>query len=255
LRIGVPCVTGVWAALLLFRSGGGSVATLVVSAYFVLFGLALLLLRLRGPGRAERPYAGWQSVCLGLSSLGSALYLFRQLWDAGGLLAGLAAVAGGVGAMALFSLEDWRIQDIARRRYSLVLLPWLMACELGLLGGWLLVYGFGSEGVARWDQLLLSVVVLLIMGELLIFLRWVVPASPGDALRKPLNGAGERATILNNLRSWGGRILPAALLILAITNEGVFFALLAWLLVLAGHAIRYYLLTSTLYRGRVPAAT
>ena len=258
LRVGIPCAVGLWTALLALEAEQPAWRLSLFVLFTSLLALCLFLTLGKGSGLAETSLRLFRRQCvfLGLAAVGSGLaHLCFRIEAVPRLSAirgcslglGLATVGSGMGAIVMTSLQDWRIQDLARRRYALSLLPWLMACELGLLGAWLIVRPLGATLLPAKDQRLLSLVVALIMVELLIFLRWVVPASPRDVLlHEPLRGPKERTTILTHLRSWGGRILPAVLLVLTITNEGVYWAFVAWVLVLAGHVIRYYLLTRAL---------
>jgi len=255
LRTGLPCASGLWVALVL-RSPGGNAWRLVLSAVFLaMLGVGLWFARSARPpqgGRVQRQ-PRWQTALLALAVVaGSLSFVLAEAGQVGVVrvsewIVALAAAA----CLVVNSVQDWQIQDIARRRYALLALPWLMAGELGVLGGWLTVRGLVAGPLHAGDQRLLSVVMLIIMFELLIFLRWVVPASPNDVLpREPLRGERARATTLTHLRSWGGRILQSILLLLTITNEGVYFAAAAWLLVLGGHVIRYYVLTDTFFSAK-----
>ena len=256
LRVGVPCASGLWIALLILSSA--SPAPLQAPwrwVLFVLFGLilfcCLFLTTTHDDALSEQDLRllRWQCVLLVLASLGSGVSCVAPYLGSGARpTLDVAAAAAGVGAVLLTSVQDWHTRDIARRRYALILLPGLMACELGLLGGWLVAHGLDAGLLLARDQRILSLVVVLIVVELLIFLRWVVPASPSDTLlHGSLRGAKERTVIFTHMRSWGGRILPAVLLMLTITNVGIYFAVLAWLLVLGGHVVRYYMLTRSLY--------
>ena len=138
-----------------------------------------------------------------------------------------------------------------RQGYALMILPWLATFELGVLSGWLLVYGPTVAKVGAAHQRVLSAVILTVVLELLVLLRGYIMPRP-SYMSRSLNMRGAKQTFasLFGLRAWGGSLVPTLLLVLTMTNEGIWFAALAWLILLLGHMAWYYMLMAASPQAR-----
>ena len=187
----------------------------------------------------------WQVGSLLVAVVGVAVVYGAKGWaqpwlvTVGGILGSL----GGIVTLMLMSVVDWRLQGPRNGRIALAALPWFVALELGPLLAWLLVYARRVDAVSSAHQSLLAAAMLVIMAEMLVFHRWTVQ---NDAAARAPRDTLQRIATVSNIRSWLGRIIPAALLALTMTNEGTAFAYLAWLLMFVAHGLRYLILSPLL---------
>ncbi len=245
-RILVPYAVGAlgsqgWAAL-------WSILGPLLPAVSLLVSLVLALLRLRRlSARAEgASLLGWlrgECAALGGATLGAVAYLVAILpgrqeaqW------ARLVALAAGLAAMLIITLSDYHLREDDAEPYLPLLSFWLTPIKLGLLGDWLTVSLQAHFAVA--DQRLLSVVILAVVASLLAFRQWSATAGrKGGEAYRTLQSSGGKLTLLTNAGVWGGHMLPGILLGLTIAAGWVYPALLAWLLLLLGDGLRWYLLS------------
>ena len=252
LRAGMPCSVGMLSGMLVVGLVDSPWMPVPTAGLLVSLVLALLLLRRVPPdGKGQIPGASWlwrQSAMLGVAALAcvgcyGACHLgveFREIapWATLAVVAGLAAILFG-------NLFDCRVGDLALPGDTLIILPWLAAFEMGVLSGWLAAYGTAIVQVTVPHQRVLGVVVLVVVLELLVLLRGYSIPRPGNTshqlrvpgTKKPFNG-------LLSLRVWGGSLIPATLLLLTMSNQGIWFAASAWFILLLGHATWYYMLIS-----------
>lgn len=252
LRAIVPCSVGTLSGGLVMGLADTAWMPVPVIGLLCSLGLAILLLH-HAPSdeSGKRPGAAWlraQSAVLGVAALVCAGgYSASRLGAASsGLLPWLAlAVCVGLGAILIGNLFDIKVGNLARHSHTLIALPWLATFELGVLGGWLAAYGTGSGEVTSVHQRVLSVVVMAVVLELLVLLRGYAASRHGGAscqLRVP----GTKNTFIGllNLRVWACSLAPATLLLFTISNQGIWFAAVAWFLLLLGHAAWYYMFIS-----------
>ena len=257
LRVAVPCAVGLLCGLLWLAPRASALAALPSAGFAIALGCAVAL-RIRPPstpGCVPTASASlrWQWLFLSLALLGTCSYVAAQALSAGKAWAcatGCFGVAAGLSAMIVTSLDDVRWTTSRDQRYCMIVTPWLAALAQGLLGSWLLVRGKATGLVVAEDQRLLSLVIVIVVLELFVFLRWHGSTSrgiQGDQLvfrdRQRLFGR------LVNLRAWGGCIASDALIVLTMTNEGGWFAYLAWALLLLGEGTWYMLLLSLMDRS------
>ena len=257
LRVALPCSVGLLCGLLWLTPAVSPWGALPSGGFAIAFACAVAL-RLRSPSPAgyvpiATSWQRWQWLFLGVALLGSCSCAAAQALSASKAWAwatGYLGVAGGLGAILVSSLGDVHWARTREQRYAIVATPWLAAFALGSLGSWLLVRGRTAELVLAKDQRLLSLVMVAVVLELLLFLGWrgsLLPGIQGEQFvfrdRRKLFGR------LATLRAWGGCIASAALIVLTMTNEGIWFAFLAWALLLLGEGVWYVLLLGLLDEG------
>lgn len=254
LRVALPCSVGLLCGLLWSTPAVSPWAALPSGGFAIAFACSVAL-RLRTPSPSGRVavstlWQRWQWLFLGLALVGSYSFAAAQTLSASkawAWAAGCLGVAGGLGAMIVSSLGDAHWARTREQRYAIVATPWLAAFALGSLGSWLLVRGRSAELVLAEDQRLLSLVMVAVVLELLLFLGWrgsLLPGIQGEQFffrdRRKLFGR------LATLRAWGGCIASDVLIVLTMTNEGIWFAFLGWALLLLGEGIWYVLVLGLL---------
>jgi hypothetical protein len=177
---------------------------------------------------------------MGIAALLAALASGLGQAHATSLLADGALLAG-LAAMVLTGLGDRFRGHGLQRHFAIALFPWFSALRLGLLGSWLLLSQ--RPLFTALDQRLQSLVILLLVLDLLIFMRWESSMALGGgehrAILPPLR---TRFSLLVLLRSWSGGIAPAVLVLLTATGEGVLLGAVAWVFSFVGDGLWYYLL-------------
>jgi hypothetical protein len=254
VRVTVPCSFGLLCGLLWLTPAVSPWAALPSGGFAIAFACSVALM-LRPPSPASHvpmitPWQRRQWLFLGVALLGSYSFAAAQALSASRAWAWVASglgVAGGLGAMVVSSLSDVHWGRTREQRCAIVATPWLAALSLGSLGSWLLVRGRTAELVLAEDQKLLSLVMVTVVLELLLFLGWRGSLSPGIqgeqfVFRDRRKLFGRLAT----LRAWGGCIASDVLIVLTMTNEGIWFAFLGWALLLLGEGIWYVLVLGLL---------
>ncbi len=228
----LSCAVGLWSGLLLWPSPW---FLLPLACLWMSWGLAWL------PG--EEGVEAWRFLRAGLAVAGLA-GLGRFLAPGLGLVdwaqAGLNWLgwACAVAMLLLQSLAGGRKGDPLRQRWSATGIPWLAAARWGLLGSWLLLFSAESR-LTPAQQRLLSAATLLVGAETLLWAAWERGAMPGG-LR--WLGRGPAWASLTGGLVWGGRLLPAVLLLLTASRESVYLALVGWVLLWLGDGLGYVLL-------------
>jgi len=209
----------------------------------LLISLLLAFLRCRsslaetaGKSPRRKPYD--ECGLLGGASLGAIAHLVITLSGRQeAYLARFIALAAGLAAMVIITFNDYRAQQERAELYIFGLFPWLTAIKLGVLGDWLITRLPIHGRFVMADQSTVSLVILAAMASLLAFPRRSIigRGRSGGAYPSLQGTSNERA-----LFAWGGYIGPGILLVLTITAGWVYFALLAWGLLLWGEGLSYY---------------
>jgi|GEM_PF-2314301 len=252
LRAIVPCSVGMLIGVLVMGLAG--TAWMPVPMIGLLCSLALAMLQLyRAPSdeKNQIPGAAWlrgQSALLGVAALAcvgcyGAYHLGPESKET--LPWVILAVAAGLAAILIGNLLDWKVGNLARQSHTLIILPWLATFELGVLSGWLAAYGPVISQVTAPHQRVLGVVVLAVVLELLVLMRGYAITRSGNMSRQ-LRVPGTKKSFIGllSLRVWGGSLAPATLLLFTMSNQGVWFAAMAWFILLLGHAAWYYMFIS-----------
>ena len=171
-RIAIPSSVGLLCGLLAADAAASSWMLLPTIGFAI--ALALLLgLRKESPSpptnaRISATWLRWGLVSLSVAFLGSAADLALCLAidrETSARLAGFLGLAGGLGAMIVNSVDDWRRVGDRDQHYAIVATPWLSALALGLLGSWLVVLGLPKREITASDQAILGCAVLAIMAN------------------------------------------------------------------------------------------
>lgn len=188
----------------------------------LLLGLATVLgLVLHYRGSLE--IKGAHFVLLLGATLTSAL---RLVWSSG-LLALVLGILGGIfAAAAVVCAATMEIKGMNKSApYGVVAIPILGAFKIGLLGGWLLTRGRSQPRILAADQTGLSLVMLAMVLELLLFLRWRSDITRENGrLHLPPSLSRAGFVWLGNLKAWGDALLGSALLLMTLSREGVGYA-------------------------------
>jgi len=166
-------------------------------------------------------------LALGGSVLAFPLLNRAPLWQAAGGLGFL----GGLAALILRHIQDWRRIQNPQGRLALLLTPWFEAYTYGALSNW--AFSRLGKDLQPQDQRLLSSVVLTLVLAWLVSARWR-RAGLGNQAQLSSSRLGSRFHGLVSWSVWGGRLAAAGCLILTITGEGAIFAVLGWFFALIG---------------------
>jgi len=146
----------------------------------------------------------------------------------------------------LLLLTSAKLGGMNRQAVAEVLaLPILGALQMAFCGGWLQSRGSLSREMVPQDQSILSLAILAIVAELLVFRRWKDAITrENGVLQLPASLSRWGYVGLSNLKAWGISLGASGLLLMTITQEGAVFGWLAagamvigqvmgWVLVLA----------------------
>ena len=213
LGLGLECGT-------LFMPPDSRLATLVPGGVLFVAGVCAV------PWRRTRD-ASWRAIGLAVGSaalsVGGGLVNKPVLQDILSILSLLAAVG------LLLKLVSANRGGMNRRAVAEMLaLPVLGAIQLAFCGGWLLSRGSLGRDIVPLDQSILSLALLAIVAEVLVFRRWKNAITrENGVLQLPASLSRWGYVGLCNLKAWGVSLGASALLLMTITQEGALFAWLA----------------------------
>ena len=136
-----------------------------------------------------------------------------------------------------------------RALIEVVAIPVLAAAQIALVGGWLLDRGRPGVEIVPSDQTVLSIALLAIVGDVLLFQRWKEAITRENGmLRLPASLLRWGYVGLNNLKAWGVSLSASLFLLMTISQEGVLYALLAFGALIIGQ-VMWWVLALAAMRG------
>jgi len=226
--------TGLLAGTLMLRPES-LVASLVPACALLLGCMVGVMLRRRsgaGNWRTLGLIAG-SGVLAGVGAMASGPILYSLL--------SILSLIGSVGVLLL--LISSRLGGMNRRAVAEVLsLPILGALQMAFCGGWLLSRGSLGREIVPQDQSLLSLAILAIVVEVLVFRRWKDAITrENGVLQLPASLSRWGYVGLSNLKAWGVSLGVSGLLLMTITQEGAVFGWLAAAAMVVGQVMGWVL--------------
>jgi hypothetical protein len=183
---------------------------------------------IRGRLVAELMLGAGLAAAMGLLQTGGLHYILSILTLLVALAANLEAIRERAGRQ--------------RPHYAALAMPLLAAVQIGLTAGWLLTRGRSLARVVAADQTALSLVILAMVFELLLFRRWKEAGGRGNGSAARRAGRPSACVVwLGNARAWGLIPLAAVFLLMTMSREGAQFGVAALALLFIGQGIWQWL--------------